>query len=53
MPWIRGGNSLRHYLFGDKIIQNCLKIDTTHSYDYDLLLRQETQKDCMSWTLKK
>ena len=23
-------NILRHYLFGDKIIQNCLKIDATH-----------------------
>ena len=34
---------LRYYLFGDKIIQNCLKIDATHPYDNDLLLRQETQ----------
>ena len=32
------------YLFGDKIIQNCLKIYATHSYNYDLLLRQETLK---------
>ena len=24
----RGKNILRHILFGDKIIQNCLKIDT-------------------------
>ena len=31
-------------LFGDKIIQNYLKIDATHLYDNDLLLRQETQK---------
>ena len=37
-------NILRHFLFGDKIIQNCLKIDATHSYDNDLLLRQETKK---------
>ena len=27
-----------------KIIQNYLKIDATHLYHYDLLLRQETQK---------
>ena len=27
---MRGKNILPHYLFGDKIIQNCLKIDTTH-----------------------
>ena len=27
---------LYHYLFRDKIIQNCLKIDTTHLYDNDL-----------------
>ena len=33
-----------HFLFGDKIIQNCLKIDATHLYDDDLLLRQEAQK---------
>ena len=33
---------LCHYLFGDKIIQNYLKINATHSY-YDLLQRQETQ----------
>ena len=26
----RGENILRHNLFGDKIIQNCLKIDVTH-----------------------
>ena len=31
-------NNLHHYLFGDKIIQNCLK------YDNDLFLRQETPK---------
>ena len=44
MPKIRKENILRHYLFGDKIIQNCLKIDAIHSYDNDLLLSQETQK---------
>ena len=32
-----------------KIIQNCLKIDATHKYDNDLLLRQETKKNCISW----
>ena len=37
-------NILRHLLFGDKIIQNCLEIDAIHSYDNDLLLRQKTQK---------
>ena len=34
----------RQSLLGDKIIQNCIKIDATHSWDNDLLLRQETQK---------
>ena len=33
-----------HYLFGDKIIQDCLKIDATHLYNNDLFLRQETKK---------
>ena len=37
-------NILPHYLFGDKTIQNCLKLYATHQYDNDLLLRQETQK---------
>ena len=23
MPWTREKNILRHYIFGDKIIQNC------------------------------
>ena len=27
-----------------KIIPNCLKIDATHHYDNDLLLKQETKK---------
>ena len=31
-------------LFGDKIIENCLKIDANQLYDNDLLLRQETEK---------
>ena len=44
MPGTREENYLCHYLFGDKISQNSLRIDTTHSYDNDLLLRQETQK---------
>ena len=31
MPWIREEKDiLRLYLFKDKIIQNCLKIDATH-----------------------
>ena len=30
MPWTKGKNILRHYLFGNKIIQNYLKIDATH-----------------------
>ena len=44
----RGKNILHHYLFGDKTIQNCLKIDATHWYDNDLLLTQETQKSFIS-----
>ena len=32
------------HLFGDKVIQICLKIDATHYYRNDLLLRQKTQK---------
>ena len=44
MPWSREENILRHYLFADKIFQNCLQLDTTHLYDNNLLLRQETQK---------
>ena len=35
MPWTREGNILCHYLLEDKIIQNCLKIDATHEYDYN------------------
>ena len=41
-------NILYDYLFGDKTIQNCLKIYATDYYDNDLLLRQETQKVYMS-----
>ena len=37
-------NICRHYLFGDKIIQNSLKTDATHYYDNNLLLWQETHK---------
>ena len=49
MSWTREENILRHYLFGDRIIQDCLKIDATYLYDNDLLLKQETQNtDCMS-----
>ena len=44
MPWTREKNILCPYLFGDKIIRNCLKIDAIHYYDDDLLLRQETQE---------
>ena len=40
----REENILRQNLFGEKIIQNCLKTDETHLYDNDLLLRQKTQK---------
>ena len=29
MPWTREDNIFCHYLFGDKIIQNWLKIDAT------------------------
>ena len=45
MHLTREENILCHYLFGDKIIQNCLKIDATHWYNNDLLMRQETQKN--------
>ena len=44
MPRSREETFLPHYLFGNKIIQNCLKIDTAHWYDSDLLLRQEIKK---------
>ena len=40
----RGKNIVRHYLLRDKLIQNCLKIDATHLYGNDLLLKQETKK---------
>ena len=46
MPWTREEKFLSHNLFGDKIIQNCLKIDASYYYDNDLLLRQDTQKKC-------
>ena len=42
MTWTR--EKLFFYLFDHKIIQNCLKIDASHYYGYDLLLRLETQK---------
>ena len=35
MLWTRDENILRHYLFGDKIIENCLKIDATDLMIYD------------------
>ena len=42
MLWTGEENILRYNLFGDKIIQNCFKIDAIHLYDNnDLLLRQE------------
>ena len=44
MPWAWEKNIFRRYLFGDQIIQICLKIDATYWYDNDFLLRQETQK---------
>ena len=37
-------NILHHYLFGYKIIETCLELGATHSFDNDLLLRQETKK---------
>ena len=30
MPWEREENILPHFLFGDKLIQNYLKIDAAH-----------------------
>ena len=44
MPWTREENILLIDLYGDKIIENCLKIEATPSYDNDLLLGQETKK---------
>ena len=44
MPWTRKKNIFRDYLFGEKINQNCLKIDATKWHDNGLLLRQETLK---------
>ena len=42
MPWTSEENILSQYLFGDKIIENCLQTDATLWYNNDLLLRQET-----------
>ena len=44
MPWTREGKYFASLLIRRKIIENCLKIDATHWYANDLLLRQETQK---------
>ena len=44
MPWTREKNILRHYLFGDKIIRECLRIDTTHNYDNDSLKSRNSEK---------
>ena len=48
MPCTREKNILLHCVLRDKIIQNCLKIDTTHLYNNDLLLRQKHKKiECL------
>ena len=45
MSWTREKNILCITTYLEtKIIENCLKIDTIHKYDNDLLLRQKTQK---------
>ena len=44
MPGTREKNIFHHYLFRNKIIQNCLKIDAPYQYDNYLLLRQQTQQ---------
>ncbi len=44
MPWTKEEKIICLYLFEDKIIQNCLKINATYLYDNDLLLKQESQK---------
>ena len=44
MHWTKEESIFRHYLFGDKIIQNCFKTDATHWYDNNVLQRQETEK---------
>ena len=51
MLWIREENILRHNIFGDKIIQNCLKMDATYYYENDLLLRPETPNMLCPWKL--
>ena len=54
--WVIEDNLLLHNLFGDKIILNYLKIDATHLYDYDLLLKLEIQKKIACpgiWLIKK
>ena len=44
MSWTREEKYFSFLFIWRKIIQKCLKIDATHLYDNDLLLRQETQK---------
>ena len=44
MPFYKGEKYFMLLPFLRKIIQICLKIDATHYYDDDLLLRQEIQK---------
>ena len=43
MPWIREEKYFPYYLFRDKILQDCIKIDTVPSYNHVLLQRQEAQ----------
>ena len=48
----RGQYILRQKVFSEKIIQNCLKIDATGSYNNALLQRQETKTNTLcpgSW----
>ena len=49
----RGKNILPHYLFGERIIQNCLKIDTTHLIGkWFITETKNSKKDCMSRKLR-
>ena len=45
MPWTREEKIFYVISYLEtKIIQNCFKIDETHLYDNNLLLKQETEK---------
>ena len=51
MPRTREENILHHYLFGDKIIQNCLKINDYFIMGGIYYWDKKLKKDCMSWKM--